>query len=238
MTSETIALAGKALEPFGRAARRQDRGVEARLSRSKAVRIGILDGIENRLQLLRAAARGAPNKPFCRTARKTEIERPTATVKPARHRRSLRSVAIIGALLVVAGLSGWGTAALVRFINHKSELTGTAAVGALVDRIISVESKNQFNATNKGSSAAGLGQFIEATWLDLIRAHRPELASARTKAETLELRGEPTIVREITTRFVERNAALLRKRGLPVSPATVYLAHFAGGGRCRDPARG
>jgi hypothetical protein len=35
--------------------------------------------------------------------------------------------------------------------------------------------------------------------------------------------------REITARFTERNAEMLRKRGLPVTPGTLYLAHFAGG---------
>lgn len=229
MKSATFALAAEALEPVGLVTRRRDQGDAARLSRSKAVRIGMLDGIEARLQTLCAAARGAPHVASSRTTYEKGTGRPAAKAKPGRNWQSLRSVCVIGALLVLAGFSGWGTAALVRFVNHKSELTGTAAVGALVDRIISVESKNRFNATNKGSSASGVGQFIEATWLDLIRVHRPELASVRTKAETLDLRGEPKLAREITTRFVERNAALLRKRGLPVSPSTLYLAHFAGG---------
>ena len=30
-------------------------------------------------------------------------------------------------------------------------------------------------------------------------------------------------------RFTEQNAELLRKRSLPVTPGTLYLAHFAGG---------
>lgn len=229
MKSETIGVTAEALEMLGGATRRQNQGVEARLTRLKAVRIGILDGIESSLQLLCEAAQGTPNASLSRATLERVIDRPSAQAKPARHRRSLRSVAMMGALLLVAGLSGWGTAALVRFAGHKYELTGTAAVDALVDRIISVESKNRFDAASKSSSASGLGQFIEATWLDLIRVHRPELASVRTKAETLDLRGEPTIAREMTTRFVERNAALLMKRGLPVSPSTVYLAHFAGG---------
>ncbi len=32
----------------------------------------------------------------------------------------------------------------------------------------------------------------------------------------------------MTRRFIERNAAALAKRGLPVTPSTLYLAHFAG----------
>ena len=30
-------------------------------------------------------------------------------------------------------------------------------------------------------------------------------------------------------RFTEQNAGMLRKQGLPVTPGTLYLAHFAGG---------
>jgi hypothetical protein len=55
------------------------------------------------------------------------------------------------------------------------------------------------------------------------------LIKGRSERETLELRREAKLAREITTRFVEQNAALLRQRGLPVTAGTVYLAHFAGG---------
>jgi hypothetical protein len=65
----------------------------------------------------------------------------------------------------------------------------------------------------------------------MISAHRPDLAKGRSQAEILELRQDASIAREITARFTERNAELLNKRGLPVTPGTLYLAHFAGGGR-------
>jgi hypothetical protein len=45
----------------------------------------------------------------------------------------------------------------------------------------------------------------------------------------LELRRDAGLTREITMRFTQQNAAMLRKRGLPVTPGTLYLAHFAGG---------
>ena len=103
------------------------------------------------------------------------------------------------------------------------------AIDTVVDRIIGVESDGDPNAKNKRSSATGLGQFLDETWLDMIRAHRPDLAKGRSQAEVLELRRDPKIAREITARFTERNAGMLRKRGLPVTPGTLYLAHFAGG---------
>jgi hypothetical protein len=63
----------------------------------------------------------------------------------------------------------------------------------------------------------------------LIRAHRPDLAQGRSQNEILELRRNAKIVRQITARFTERNAGMLIKRGLPVTPGTLYLAHLAGG---------
>src|SRR5262249_28290022 len=80
------------------------------------------------------------------------------------------------------------------------------------------------------SSATGLGQFLDETWLDMIRAHRPDLAKGRSQEEVLELRRGAKNAREITARFTERNAGVLRKTGLPVTPGTLYLAHFSGVG--------
>src|SRR5262249_61717025 len=41
-------------------------------------------------------------------------------------------------------------------------------------------------------------------------------------------RGEACVAREVMARLTERDANALRKRGLPVAPGTLYLAHFAG----------
>jgi hypothetical protein len=51
----------------------------------------------------------------------------------------------------------------------------------------------------------------------MICAHRPDLAKGRSQAEILELRRDAKIAREITARFTERNAEMLRKRGTGVS---------------------
>ena len=99
----------------------------------------------------------------------------------------------------------------------------------MVERIIGVESNGNPNAKNSRSSATGLGQFLNETWLDLIRTYRPDLTRGHSESETLELRREARLAREITARFVERNAGMLRQRGLPVTAGTIYLAHFAGG---------
>jgi hypothetical protein len=145
-------------------------------------------------------------------------------------KRALWLVIIAWAVLSAFAF-GWllGSNSQQRPDPGREELTGTAAVSAVVDRIIRVESNGDPNARNKRSSATGLGQFLNETWLDMIRAHRPDLAKGRNENEILELRRDATLAREITTRFAERNAAMLRQRGFPVTPGTVYLAHFAGG---------
>jgi hypothetical protein len=102
------------------------------------------------------------------------------------------------------------------------------AIDAVVNRIIGVESDGDPNAKSKRSSATGLGQFLDETWLDMVPAHRPDLAKGRTQAEILDLRRDPKIAREITALFTQKNAVMLSKRGLPVTPGTLYLAHFAG----------
>jgi hypothetical protein len=112
--------------------------------------------------------------------------------------------------------------------SQQEAWTAAKAIHAVVEQIIGVESDGDPNAKNKRSSATGLGQFLDETWLYMISAHRPDLAKGRSQAEILELRRDAKIAREITARFTERNAELLSKRGLPVTPGTLYLAHFAG----------
>jgi len=105
-----------------------------------------------------------------------------------------------------------------------------SSLKALVDRITMSESQGNPDARNKFSSAAGLGQFINATWMGLIKRHRPELAGNLSDKEILDLRKDPELSREMTARYVEQNMSILMKKGLPVTPGSLYLAHFAGPG--------
>jgi hypothetical protein len=144
--------------------------------------------------------------------------------------RRLRRLTIIGVSLTTFSL-GW-LGGYDTYWPPDSQREGSSAattIEAVVERIIGVESDGNPNAKNKRSSATGLGQFLDETWLDMIRAHRPDLAKGRSQDEILELRRDAKVAREITARFTQRNAEMLRKRGLPVTPGTLYLAHFAGG---------
>jgi hypothetical protein len=133
-------------------------------------------------------------------------------------------------ILITAFGMGWYAGMSVWLLDHSKRQESILAVGveAVVERIIAIESDGDANAKNKRSSATGLAQFLDATWLDLIRSHRPDLASGRSQAEILELRRDAGLAREMCVRFTRQNADLLRKRGVPVTPGTLYLAHFAG----------
>jgi len=50
----------------------------------------------------------------------------------------------------------------------------------LIDSIIGAESGGDPNAKNPNSSATGAGQFISSTWLDTIKAARPDLAQGKS----------------------------------------------------------
>ena len=100
----------------------------------------------------------------------------------------------------------------------------------LVDSIIGVESGGNPNATNPNSSASGLGQFIDSTWLSTIRAARPDLADGKSDAELIALKKDPALSREMTEAYANQNQAILAKSGVPVTDGNTYLAHFAGPG--------
>ena len=110
------------------------------------------------------------------------------------------------------------------------QVHGNQAVANFVNKTIGVESGGNPNAKNRKSSATGLGQFIESTWLDMVRRHRPDLVQGKGRAEILALRTNPAISREMTTRYTEENANALRNAGLPVTEGNLYLAHFSGAG--------
>lgn len=102
------------------------------------------------------------------------------------------------------------------------------AVGTVVDHIIGVESGGNANAKNPTSSASGLGQFLDSTWLNTIKQHRPDLWNAKSRGELLALKSDPTLGREMTTAYTQDNAEFLQNKGIQLTPGNIYLAHFLG----------
>jgi hypothetical protein len=83
-------------------------------------------------------------------------------------------------------------------------------------------------ATNPRSTAMGNSQFIDKTWLDTIKTARPELAKSLNDQQLLALRAEPAFNDAMTQELATQNAGGLTKAGLPVTTATIALAHHFG----------
>lgn len=107
-------------------------------------------------------------------------------------------------------------------------LAQSQVTGSLVDRIVGVESGGDPNAKNPNSTATGLGQFIESTWLRLFRKHFPAQAAQMSREAILDLRKDAELSRRMIEELARENAAILQQAGVAVNDAAVYLAHFLG----------
>jgi hypothetical protein len=99
------------------------------------------------------------------------------------------------------------------------------------------------NARARTSSATGLFQFIESTWLDMVRRHGAKHglgreasalaagADSQTRNEILALRRDPELAARMAGELTRENADTLRTRlGRDPSAGELYAAHVMGSG--------
>lgn len=99
------------------------------------------------------------------------------------------------------------------------------------------------NARAGTSSATGLFQFIESTWLDMMRRHGADHglghyaaqlqqgADAATRREILALRNDPEISARMAAELARENAETLQARlGRAPNAGELYAAHVMGSG--------
>lgn len=103
-----------------------------------------------------------------------------------------------------------------------------SAVEALTEQIVQVESGGDATAKNPLSTATGAGQFIQSTWLRMMRSYRPDLARSMSESELLALRKDPTISREMVQNLAREGESYLKARGHNITAGRLYLAHFLG----------
>ncbi|WP_153712183.1 hypothetical protein [Eikenella corrodens] len=114
--------------------------------------------------------------------------------------------------------------------GEQSTVSTSADINRAVAKIIQNESGGNPNIPNKYSTAKGLGQFIDSTWLTMVKRYRPDIAAGKSNAQIIALKTNAPLAREMTTRYVEENARALRGAGMPVTDGNLYLAHFLGSG--------
>lgn len=133
-------------------------------------------------------------------------------------------------------------------IRQAAQATGTSFQYLLATA--QVESGLNPQAGAATSSARGLFQFVEQTWLGTMKqsgaalgyghyadaisktaSGRYEVADPAMRREILKLRNDPTVNAVMAGAFTQANAALLsQKLGRAPSEGELYLAHFLGAG--------
>lgn len=137
---------------------------------------------------------------------------------------------------------------VLRSIRQASQATSTD-FGLLMAQA-QRESGFRADAKSSSSSAAGLFQFVDSTWLDMVHRFGDKygvgdlaqqisqtssgklvVANANTKQKILELRHDPAISSLLAAEYAKQNQAEIEQSlGRPLSRGDLYMAHFLGAG--------
>lgn len=129
---------------------------------------------------------------------------------------------------------------------HAAIRRGAAATGVNFSLLVeTARRESALNPTARAgtSSATGLFQFIESTWLDMVRRHGAQHglgaqaaalergADAQTRRDILALRNDPEIAARMAGELTRENAATLQARlGRAPGAGELYAAHVMGAG--------
>lgn len=109
--------------------------------------------------------------------------------------------------------------------SSTSPLEPIRDAGDLSARIIEAEGGP---GRNPLSSAAGYGQFLSGTWLEMFGRAYPQVARTMTREQILALREIRPLAEDLTSRYAQANAETLRSVGLPANAGELSLAHAIG----------
>jgi len=109
------------------------------------------------------------------------------------------------------------------------------AVDNVTAKIIGVESSGNPTAQNSRSSAGGLGQYIDDTWIASARKHGGTRVASLSDDAILALKKDSSpegiaFHKEVLRKDIEGYAQALQKEGLALTEGNLYLMHFAGTG--------
>jgi hypothetical protein len=104
--------------------------------------------------------------------------------------------------------------------------TGDFNLDTYMQATRSAESSGNDGATATTSTATGRYQFLKGTWLETYRQTYPE--SRETDAQILAKRKDGAVQDAVMKTFTLRNIQQLEAANVPVTNASVYLAHFLG----------
>ena len=119
---------------------------------------------------------------------------------------------------------------ILNAINDASQSTGVD-FSYLVNQAKAESSFNP-NAKAKTSSATGLYQFIDSTWLDMVEKYGDQYGiktDGKNRSEILNMRKDPEKASFMAAAFASENEKFLNEHwGGKVGATELYLAHFLG----------
>lgn len=152
---------------------------------------------------------------------------------------------MVGALFVVSNVAPASNQRFQAVFEEASKATGTRFDFLL--KTAQRESGLRANAKAPTSSATGLFQFIEQTWLETMKEAGPQLGygkqanqisqvgdkyvvrNSKQRQDILNLRNDPKASALMAGAYARKNEALLSQRlGRDVSSGELYAAHFLG----------
>jgi len=134
---------------------------------------------------------------------------------------------------VLAGFSGQVSRSVTGAIHQASAATGVDFAYLLNQ----AKAESSFNpqAEAKTSSASGLFQFIEKTWLDMVERHGDKhgiQTEGKTRQDILDMRFDPEKASAMAAELAGENERFLESHwGGDIGPTELYLAHFLGAGQ-------
>jgi len=138
--------------------------------------------------------------------------------KPSQDQTAINSYKVNGGKMettpTVLKVANWGN-------------TPADAYSYYVDRIKGTKSP-EGTGQNPESTANGVGQLLDKTFINTVAAHRPELMVGRTPDQVVALKNDPTIATQMFELHTADNAAALTKAGIPVTPTTLDGMHWFG----------
>lgn len=132
----------------------------------------------------------------------------------------------------LASIAKGASSGVLNAIGQASSKTGVDF--AYLVQQAQAESNFDTDVKASSSSATGLFQFINATWLDMVDKHGYKHGidtQGKSKQEILELRKDPVIASNMAAEFASDNEAFLDAHwGGDIGSTELYLAHFMGAG--------
>ncbi|HOO82576.1 MAG TPA: transglycosylase SLT domain-containing protein [Alphaproteobacteria bacterium] len=136
---------------------------------------------------------------------------------------------------VLAAFSGQASKSVMNAIQSASAKTGVDF--AYLMQQAKAESSFDPHAKARTSSATGLYQFIESTWLNTIEKHGYKHGislEGKSRRQILNMRNDPEIAANMAAEFASENQKFLEdhwaKGEKDIGATELYLAHFLGAG--------